>query len=279
MSGPQDDAREDLEAAQRTRGEERAAAADPPRPAEPSGPVPLELRDVTFSTSMRGYDRAEVDHYVELVNRTIAELEVNRSPESAVKQALDRVGEQTARVLQQAREAAEELTATARAESEHAARRARVEAAELVEQAQERSQELLDRSSEESERMLERSKEQLGEIQAEIDLAQQQRERAIEQLRSIAGALEAFAVGAAEGGVIPAGAVPGPGEEPEDGASERGPDDPEQPTEVIRAVRGGATPATALSGAEDARERHPGRPQQPRAPRRDASKAWRAARG
>jgi cell division initiation protein len=245
---------------------------------EPSGPVPLELRDVTFSTSMRGYDRGEVDAYVELVNRTIAELEVNRSPESAVKQALDRVGEQTARVLQQAREAAEDLTAAARAESEHAGRRARVEAAELVDQAQTRSQELLDRASEESEQLLELSKERLAELQVEIEEARQEREHVFEQLRSIAASLEAFAGGAADGAV--------PARLAERASQERGPeqrpDQAEQPTQVIRAgrqKRDGAKRSARGGSAEDQRQRvlDSGHPQH--APRRDASKAWRAARG
>ena len=82
---------------------------------------------MSFSTAVRGYDRREVDAYVKRVNALIAELEISRSPESAVKHALDRVGEQTAGVLQRAREAAEQLTATAVAEAEHATRRLKIE--------------------------------------------------------------------------------------------------------------------------------------------------------
>jgi DivIVA domain-containing protein len=55
--------------------------------------VPAE-RNVTFTGSRRGYDRGAVDAYVERVNRLIAELEVTRSPQAAVRHALERVGEQ-----------------------------------------------------------------------------------------------------------------------------------------------------------------------------------------
>src|SRR5689334_20627668 len=62
-------------------------------PVPPGGRVPASLRDVSFSSAVRGYDRREVDAYVKRVNHVIAELEIGQSPESAVKHALDRVGE------------------------------------------------------------------------------------------------------------------------------------------------------------------------------------------
>ena len=91
-----------------------------------------EIRDVSFPVVVRGYDRRAVDAYVEHVNRVIAELEMSRSPESAVRHALERVGEQTSGILQRARETAEEITATAREEAEESTARAKAEAAELV---------------------------------------------------------------------------------------------------------------------------------------------------
>src|SRR3982074_576556 len=56
--------------------------------------APSDVRDVPFHTAVRGYERREVDRYVQRVNRVIAELEIVRSPESVVRHALDRVGEQ-----------------------------------------------------------------------------------------------------------------------------------------------------------------------------------------
>ena len=63
-------------------------------------PLPPEIRDPSFSASVRGYDRHAVDAYVERVNRLIAELQVSGSPRAAVRHALDRVGEQTSSILQ-----------------------------------------------------------------------------------------------------------------------------------------------------------------------------------
>jgi hypothetical protein len=92
--------------------------------------VPAAIRNVSFPAG-RGYERRAVDSYVSQVNRLIAELEVGRSPQAAVRHALDRVGEQTKALLQQARETAEEITASAREETEAEVTRAKAEAKEI----------------------------------------------------------------------------------------------------------------------------------------------------
>src|SRR5436190_24011083 len=116
--------------------EERAEAAPVPPPSEPVRPkVPAAVRDVSFHQAMRGYARHEVDRYVERVNSLIAELEITRSPESAIRHALDRVGEQTSGILQQAGETADEITQAARADAEAAVGGARSEASGIVSEA------------------------------------------------------------------------------------------------------------------------------------------------
>ena len=95
-------------------------------------PLPPAIRDPSFAASVRGYDRREVDRYVERVNRLIAELQVSGSPKAAVRHALERVGEQTSGILQRARETAEEITTGAREEAEETTARARAEAEEIV---------------------------------------------------------------------------------------------------------------------------------------------------
>jgi len=94
--------------------------------------VPADIRSVSFPVSVRGYDRRAVDAYVQRVNRVIAELEVSRSPQAAVRHAVERVSEQTKGILQQAREAAEKITDAAREEAEQILAGAKAEAAELV---------------------------------------------------------------------------------------------------------------------------------------------------
>jgi DivIVA domain-containing protein len=93
---------------------------------------PNEIRDVSFPSAVRGYERSAVDAYVRRVNRVIAELQMSSSPRAAVRHALEQVGEQTSTILQRARETAEEITASARQEAEETTARAKAEAAEIV---------------------------------------------------------------------------------------------------------------------------------------------------
>jgi DivIVA domain-containing protein len=199
--------------------DEQAAGSTEPklRPAfgELLSQVPADIRDVSFPTAVRGYDRREVDAYVERVNRVIAELEISRSPQSAVKHALDRVGEQTSGVLQRAREVAEELTGTALAEAEHATRRAKVEAEEMLENAQmqahqlrgqskEEADEIIARASDEAAARLKRAEDQIKKSQADaegrlralradIEAAADGRRVLLDELRRSATELEEFA--------------------------------------------------------------------------------------
>ena len=103
---------------------------------------PLGLVDADFPTVMRGYDRHAVDAYVEQVSRLVAELHATRSPEAAVRTALERVGDQISGILQRGHETAEQITAQSRAEAEDRLELARREAAELIDAAQQRVSEL-----------------------------------------------------------------------------------------------------------------------------------------
>ena len=47
-----------------------------------------------FPVALRGYDRLAVDAYVKQTSQLVAELQATRSPEAAVRKALERVGEQ-----------------------------------------------------------------------------------------------------------------------------------------------------------------------------------------
>ena len=176
---------------------------------------------MSFPSSVRGYERRAVDAYVERVNRVIAELEVSRSPQSAVKHALDRVGEQTSGVLQRAREVAEEITSTALAEAEETTTSARTEADELLEDARMNAHQLRGEAKQEADQILAQAHEQaserlrrlqdelaaaqaqserrLAELHAQTDAAADARRRLLEDLRRTAAELERVAGGAADG--------------------------------------------------------------------------------
>ena len=94
--------------------------------------VPADIRKASFPLALRGYSSEAVDAYVARVN---AELEVRSSPRAAVRDALDRVGEQVGGILQRAREAAGEVTAAAQREAAEITARARNDATALATQA------------------------------------------------------------------------------------------------------------------------------------------------
>jgi DivIVA domain-containing protein len=175
--------------------------------------VPAAIRDVSFPGAARGYDRRAVDAYVREVNRVIAELEVSRSPDAAVRHALDRVGEQTKAILQQARESAEEITAAAgeeanenlaragaeaeqiiagaqaaRAEAEEFVAGARAEADDVSARANAEGEKTLARANAEFEKILARANaeaaEHLRRIEEEIAAAQEQAEARMRELQA-----------------------------------------------------------------------------------------------
>lgn len=125
-----------------------------------------DARAVEFPVSMRGYDRGAVDRYVERVSRIVAELEISSSPESAVRNALEEVSEETRDILQHAHETAEEITARSRARADdrlHEAERemqeirdaARQEAAQARESAGRDAQELRESAESEAQQLRE----------------------------------------------------------------------------------------------------------------------------
>lgn len=155
----------------------------------PEDPVPL-VENVDFPVVMRGYDRGAVDAYVRRVAQLVRELSATRSPEAAVRRALERVGEEVSGILQRAHETAEHITAQSRRDAEQRLETARQEAATLFAEGERRAKDL----------------------DAETDRIWAERHRLVEDTRQLAGQLLALAESAAER--FPAEDVgPGPGEE------------------------------------------------------------------
>ena len=107
----------------------------------PDDPVPA-VADVEFPIVLRGYDRESVDGYVQRTSQLVAELQATRSPEAAVRRALERVGEEVSGILQRAHDTAGRITAQSRSEAEDRLESARREAAQIVSRAEERVREL-----------------------------------------------------------------------------------------------------------------------------------------
>ncbi len=137
---------------------------------------PLSVIDADFPHALRGYDRLAVDEYVQQTRRLIAELQATRSPEAAVRRALERVGDQITGVLQRAHETAEQITAQSRSEAEDRLQEARVEADQIAGAAEER----------------------VKELDADTDRIWMERQRIVADAEDLAGQLLALAKVAAE---------------------------------------------------------------------------------
>jgi DivIVA domain-containing protein len=137
---------------------------------------PLAVVNADFPVALRGYDRMAVDAYVQQTAQLVAELQATRSPEAAVRRALERVGEQISGILQRAHETAEEITAQSRREAEDRLEKARVEAAEIAAAAQRR----------------------VNDLDADTDRIWAERHRIVDDARDLAQQLVALAETAAE---------------------------------------------------------------------------------
>lgn len=140
----------------------------------PDDPVAAVHAD--FPVALRGYDRMAVDAYVQQTSQLVAELQATRSPEAAVRKALERVGEQISGILQRAHSTAEEITGQSRAESEDRLEHARIEAAEIVAGAHQR----------------------VKDLDADTDRIWIERHRIVDDARELAQQLAALADAAAE---------------------------------------------------------------------------------
>jgi hypothetical protein len=173
---------------------------------------------------LRGYDRAAVDAYVADVAQLVAELEATQLPESVVQRALDDVGDETSGILKRAHEAGEEITSRSRSQAE-----GRLEAAE-------REAELI-RSEAEG---------QVRKLEEDIQAIWRERQRLIDDVRTLADDVLALADDAMER--IPA---PGdrdrdaeesfpPGEAPEEPLDERDTPEPDDRDASRLAIAAGA---------------------------------------
>jgi cell division septum initiation protein DivIVA len=132
--------------------------------------------DVDFSVVLRGYDRVAVDAYVKRTSQLVAELEATRSPEAAIRRAIERVGEQISGILQRAHDSAGQITARSRAEAEDRLEVASQEAAQIAAAAGQR----------------------LKDLDVDTDRIWAERLRIVEDARGLAGRLIALAESATE---------------------------------------------------------------------------------
>jgi cell division initiation protein len=137
---------------------------------------PLSVVNADFPVALRGYDRDAVDGYVQRTRQLVAELQATRSPEAAVRRALERVGEEITGILQRAHETAEQITAQSRSDAEDRLEQARQEAAHIVAGAQQR----------------------VRDLDADADRIWLERQRIVGDAEELAAQLQALATSASE---------------------------------------------------------------------------------
>jgi len=163
-----------------------------------------EVTGIEFSHSRRGYDRAQVDQYVERVSRIVVELEALRSPDAVIERALADVGEETSAILRRARRAAEEietdasahaqrLTDAAEAQGRQIAEQAdahgeriRAEADKVLADARTRAEELGAEAAEDARRVRADADDYADRVAAHVEQLAHERQRLIEDLRKLA---------------------------------------------------------------------------------------------
>jgi DivIVA domain-containing protein len=195
----------------------------------PDNPV-SEAANVHFPVALRGYDRIAVDAYVRQTSQLVAELQAARSPEAAVRRALERVGEQISGILQRAHDTAEQITAQSRSEAEDRLEEARLEAARITASAEQRLKDLdaeTDRIWAERQQIVEDTRELARQLTGLTDSAADRFPAADETPGVRAGGL----LGLTEGGQSPVAAEP----EDEAGFPEHEPEyaEPEDERELV----------------------------------------------
>lgn len=174
----------------------RAASATgtdlPPHPPDVRDEEVANLLATEFPIGLRGYDRAAVDAYVQRVSRVIAELQASRSPQSAVRYALEQVSEETREILQKAHDTADEITA-----------RSRAQAAERVEAAEREATELRTAAERDASDLRGAADRRVQEAEDEVAEIWNERERLVEDMRQVAARLSEVAEDAAQREVPP----------------------------------------------------------------------------
>lgn len=190
---------------QAAESEQGEAAASKPELRPPRGRTFLpDVTGVEFSSSRRGYDRVEVDRYVERVSRIVVELEAMRSPDAVIERALADVGEETSAILRRARKAGEEIIADAEgqarertAQAEAQARDTRedadrysaglkAEGEQALNDARARAERIETQAGADARRVREDADGYRTQVLAHIEQLAQERHRLIEDLRKLA---------------------------------------------------------------------------------------------
>lgn len=144
-----------------------------------------------FKVVRRGYDQQEVDTYVGHLRSQIHELQERNNEDEAVREALERVGEEVSAILQQAHQTANGIIAAAQRDADEHMRQVEAHASEILSVAERRVHDLdldTDRIWAERERIVADARDLAGQLQRVADLA-------AERFPTVPGSEDAAAAG------------------------------------------------------------------------------------
>jgi len=170
----------------------------PPHPRDVRDEEVAELLAVEFPIALRGYERTVVDAYHQRVSRVLAELQASRSPQSAVRYALEQVSEETRSILQQAHDTADEVTTKSRRDASERIEAAEREAMAMLDAARREAEELRGAAAREADEQRATADRRVREVEDEVAAIWQERERLVEDARDVAARLAEIADGAAD---------------------------------------------------------------------------------
>jgi len=209
-----------------------------PKPETPRPSLVEAIRGASFELARRGYDRQQVDEFLERLAARVEGNERAWDPET-VKRELEQVGESTTSILTSAEEAARTLRADAARDAEQIHREASAEAEKLKREADEAASAALETAEDEgrnvrlqasrkaeetvagaearAEELIDEALRQRRVVEARIERLLERRDAALAELEQVVGELSTPTVGPdasdSERTVeLPSGAGPQPGE-------------------------------------------------------------------
>jgi DivIVA domain-containing protein len=127
--------------------------------------------EAPFPLVIRGYDRRSVDEFLDAASARLAELEALQSPSLAVKEALERVADDTGGILKEVHETADGVVTRAREEADR----------------------LLSEARQEADRTIASAEARVRQVAIDTDALWQERMRLIEDAQAVSATLAAVA--------------------------------------------------------------------------------------
>lgn len=119
-----------------------------------------DLRDKTFKNSFRGYDRREVDDFLDIVTDDFEELvRINREQEQKIKEVeerltyLEEMKESLSQSVLLAQETSEKVKASAQQEASNLLSKAELDAHQLLEEAKNKANDILRQATDDAKRL------------------------------------------------------------------------------------------------------------------------------